>query len=180
MKIILISGKAQHGKDTFASMLKQDLEAEGQRVLISHFGDLLKYIYKTFYGWDGDKSNPEGRAGLQRLGTDVIRKHIPNYWCDFVKFWADHVCDLYDFMIIPDVRFENEIRVFSDYDCTKIKIQRVGDLSDTAIANMNHASETSLDNYTDWDYTIVNHTGEIGKLRNKSYLLSKELTEGEN
>lgn len=48
MKVICISGKAQNGKDTTASFMKQTLEDKGQRVLIAHFGDLVKYICKTF------------------------------------------------------------------------------------------------------------------------------------
>lgn len=49
MKVICISGKAQHGKDTSANLLKMMLEADGYKVLIAHYGDLVKYICKTFF-----------------------------------------------------------------------------------------------------------------------------------
>ena len=55
MKIVCISGKAQHGKDTTAKLLEEILEAQGNRVLIAHYGDLVKYVCKTFFGWDGMK-----------------------------------------------------------------------------------------------------------------------------
>ena len=48
MKVICISGKAQHGKDTVAKLIAQILEGYGNRVLITHFGDLLKYICKIY------------------------------------------------------------------------------------------------------------------------------------
>lgn len=50
MKIVCISGKAQHGKDTTAKLLEEILEAQGNRVLIVHYGDLVKYVCKTFFG----------------------------------------------------------------------------------------------------------------------------------
>ena len=49
MKIICISAKAQHGKDTSALILKDIYESKGQKVLITHFADLLKYICKAFF-----------------------------------------------------------------------------------------------------------------------------------
>lgn len=69
MKIVCISGKAQHGKDTTAKLLEEILEAQGNRVLIAHYGDLVKYVCKTFFGWDG-KKDEKGRTLLQRVGTD--------------------------------------------------------------------------------------------------------------
>lgn len=50
MKVILISGKARHGKDTTAGFLKNALEADGSSVLVAHYGDLVKYVCKTFFG----------------------------------------------------------------------------------------------------------------------------------
>lgn len=44
VKIIAISGKAQHGKDTTAGFLKSALEADGYKVQVAHYADLLKYI----------------------------------------------------------------------------------------------------------------------------------------
>ena len=78
MKVILISGKARHGKDTLAGMMKEELERKSKRVLIAHYADLLKFICKNFFGWNGEKDD-NGRALLQRVGTDVIRKQNPDY-----------------------------------------------------------------------------------------------------
>lgn len=52
MKVIAVSGHARHGKDTVAKMLQEQLEADGNKVLITHYADLLKYICKTFF-WMG-------------------------------------------------------------------------------------------------------------------------------
>ena len=81
MKIITISGKAKHGKDCTATLIKKQLEEKRNKVLVTHFADLLKYICKTFFDWDG-KKNKEGRSILQYVGTDIIRKQNPDYWVD--------------------------------------------------------------------------------------------------
>ena len=51
VKIFAVSGKAQHGKDTFANVLYEELANKGHRVLLTHYADLLKYICKTFFNW---------------------------------------------------------------------------------------------------------------------------------
>ena len=84
MKVVCISGKAQHGKDTTAGMMKTALESMGHTVLIAHYGDLVKYVCRTFFGWNGEK-DAYGRSLLQKVGTDIVREQRPNYWVDFVK-----------------------------------------------------------------------------------------------
>lgn len=68
-RIIAISGKAQHGKDTTAAILKELLEADGYRVLTVHYADLLKHICRSFFGWDGQK-NAEQQAHPSETALD--------------------------------------------------------------------------------------------------------------
>ena len=68
MKIINISGKAMAGKDTCALILKEKLESKNKKVLITHFADLVKYVSKQFFNWNGIKDE-QGRTILQRIGT---------------------------------------------------------------------------------------------------------------
>ena len=78
MKVICISGKAQHGKDTTAGYLKELLEARGNKVLVTQYGDLVKYICATFFAWDGQKDE-NGRTLLQYVGTNIVREKEPDY-----------------------------------------------------------------------------------------------------
>lgn len=78
MKVILISGKAQNGKDTVAAYMREKLTEDKHRVLITHYADLLKYICRSYFGWDGVKDE-KGRKMLQYVGTDVIRKKTRAY-----------------------------------------------------------------------------------------------------
>ena len=78
VKVICISAKAQHGKDTSAAILKEIYEANGKRVLITHYADLLKYICKNFFGWNGEKDD-YGRTLLQQVGTNIVCAKQPDF-----------------------------------------------------------------------------------------------------
>lgn len=156
LKIILISGKAQHGKDTAAQLLKKAMEADGKKVLITHYADLLKYICKTFFDWNGEKDE-QGRAILQRVGTDVIRQQEPNYWVRFIDGFLSMFPNEWDYVIIPDTRFPNEIDQFhhSEFDTVSVRVYRPDFESTLTAEQKNHRSETALDFY-DFDYYIRN------------------------
>ena len=54
-KVICIGGKAQNGKDTSAVVFSQVLTDRGNKTLIVHYADLLKFICRTYFDWDGSK-----------------------------------------------------------------------------------------------------------------------------
>lgn len=174
MKIITISGHAQNGKDFCANLIKQKLETRGEKVLIAHYADLLKYICKTFFGWDGQK-NIEGRTLLQYVGTDVIRQKNPDYWINFLIGIINLFPDEWDYVIIPDTRFPNENDLMKEYfDVTTVRITRPNFDNGLTEEQQNHESETALDNYG-FDFYIVNNgdssiNGEIDRLINNMIL----------
>ena len=148
MKVILISGKAQNGKDTTASILKQTLVDNGNRVLITHYADLLKYICTNYFGWDGKKDD-KGRQMLQYVGTDVIRKQNPTLWVDFVAMILKYFKGNWDYVIIPDCRFPNEITRMIEvgFDTIHLRVHRPNFESPLTQEQQNHPSETALDNF---------------------------------
>jgi len=159
LKIITISAKARHGKDFTANLIKNQLEERGERVLITHFADLLKYICKTFFNWDG-KKNEEGRTTLQYVGTDVIRRQCPDYWVNFLIGIFQLFPDEWDYIIIPDTRFINENDVLKDkFDVITLRIERPNFDNGLMEEQQNHESEIALDNYN-FDYKIVNNGDE--------------------
>ncbi len=156
MKVICISGKAQNGKDTTAQIMKEVLEAQGSRVLIAHYGDLVKYVCKTFFGWDG-KKDEKGRSLLQRVGTDKIRAASPDYWVDFIVSILDIFHDEWDYVLLPDTRFPNEYEIYEAYgmDAILLRIVRPNFVSPLTEEQQKHASETALDDYQ-YDAVITN------------------------
>lgn len=156
MKVILISGKAQHGKDTTAAMIKHHLVNDGYRVLITHYGDLVKYICKEFFDWDGEKDE-RGRHLLQTVGTDVVRKRYPDFWVDFISKTLSCFPNEWDYVIIPDCRFPNEINRIIDmgFDATHLRVVRDNFESPLTPEQLQHPSETALDDVRP-DYYIPN------------------------
>ena len=156
MRILTISGKAESGKDTTAQQLRDELEDLGYGVLICHYADLLKYICKQYFGWDG-KKNDEGRAILQKVGTDTIRKKNPEFWIDFVATILEFFADEWDYVLIPDARFPNEIESMRQrgYDVKSIRIERPNYDNHLTDEQRQHQSEVALDNYK-FDYHINN------------------------
>lgn len=163
MKVITISGKAESGKDTAAGILRDNLEELGYSVLICHYADLLKYICKQYFGWNG-KKDEQGRSLLQIVGTETIRKQNKDYWVDFIVQLLKFFPDEWDFVVIPDTRFPNEIeKIKENFNGVAVKICRPGYENHLTEEQRAHLSETALDGYA-FDYTITNK-GDISDLR---------------
>lgn len=165
MQVITISGKARHGKDTVAKMMAENLKDNGYRVLITHNADLLKYVCKMFFGWNG-KKDASGRTLLQYIGTDIVRKRHPDFWVNFIIDILSLFSDQWDYVIIPDTRFPNEISRFRECGFDTRHVRVVRPLFDNGLSEEQnaHPSETALDN-TDRDWVIIN-SGDLSSLKN--------------
>lgn len=157
MKVILISGKARHGKDTTAGFLRSALEADGNSVLVAHYSDLVKYVCKTFFGWNGEKDEA-GRTLLQKVGTDAIRVKRPDYWVSFISDIMEFFPGEWDYVLIPDCRFPNEVDYIKNagFDAVHLRIVREGFVSPLTPEQQAHPSETALDD-VQADYYITNN-----------------------
>lgn len=156
MKVIVISGKAGAGKDTLASILCDKLEALDQQVLITHYADLVKFMCKSYFGWDG-KKDEYGRHLMQYVGTDIVRKQNPNYWVDYIIGVLKIFEGEWDHVIIPDCRFPNEIDRLKEagFEVIHIRILRPGMDSALTEKQQQHISETAMD-HVEADYTVWN------------------------
>lgn len=163
-EFICISGKAQNGKDTTAAILAQSLQDCGKKVVIAHYADLLKYICKMWFGWNGEKDD-FGRTLLQKVGTDVVRVKRPDFWVDFILDIVKLFDGEWDYVIIPDTRFPNELYKLkeSGYPMTHIRVVRENFVSPLSAEQQAHISETALDN-EEPDLLLVN-SGTIEDLK---------------
>lgn len=163
MKIITISGHAQNGKDTVAKLLSDKLREKQYRVLITHYADLLKYICQTFFNWDGAKDE-RGRHILQYVGTDIVRKEKPDFWVDFISEILKFFGTNWDYVIIPDLRFPNELgKLKSDgFAVTHLRIVRNNFTNLLSPEQQHHPSETALDGIQP-DY-LINNNGSLRDL----------------
>ena len=109
------------------------------------------------------------RRILQWWGTEYRRAEDPDYW---TKAWADMVerLDLENIhILIDDVRFMNELNTISAEGGLIIKIERPG-----FNGAGNHASETSLDAYTDWN-RVLSNDGTLEDLQRQIETVTDEL-----
>lgn len=146
-------------------MIEDRLTNRGERVLITHYADLLKFICTSYFGWNGLKDE-DGRHLLQYVGTEVIRYKNPSLWVDFVAAMLTYFDGSWDYVIIPDCRFPNEVtRMAEKFDTIYIRVERPNFVSRLTKEQLNHPSELALDDYAP-DYKIINDSG-------KSELLAK-------
>lgn len=143
--IITLSGQAEAGKDSVALIIKEKLN---KKTLILHYADYLKFIAKQYFEWNGAKDEA-GRTLLQHLGTDIIRTKEPNFWVDTLMRFIYLFEHDYDYFIIPDVRFKNEIEIFKEqgFGIKTIHVSRLNHNNSLDNSQKQHVSERDLDNY---------------------------------
>lgn len=166
-RIILISGKAESGKDTLANILA---EYSTSRTMIIHYADILKYVAEKYWGWNGLKDEA-GRSLLQQVGS-IIRERNPDYMINTVIQMIHIHKPIFDIFIVPDVRMPREItdivQVYTDIriDVVRVKTVRENSLTEE---QRGHITETALDNY-DFPY-IIDNNGSLEDLRKRAYNL---------
>lgn len=167
-KIILISGKAEHGKDTLAEYLKGKLEDQGNKVAIDRFAKYIKGFLKDYYGWDGVTKNEFIREKLQQLGTEEIKENL-NMKC----FHAKRLCEDFqivskdfDVFIVPDTRFRDEVNYFKAMfpdECITVRVNRYDFESKLTKDQLKHRSECDLDGFN-FDYKIHTRKSDVSQL----------------
>lgn len=182
MKIIGLTGFARCGKDTLAN---EFIRLSNSRIIKYSFATPLKELCRTafllsdeqLYG--EEKEDIDERWGvsprkiLQTMGTNVFRESLSTFFPELKcvkegEFWIHHF-ELWvkkqsedGIIIIPDVRFKNEIDVIKKNNGIIIKIVRE---NKEAITGNSHKSEQELANYSgsinienDGDYDKYIHT----------------------
>lgn len=117
------------------------------------------------------------RKLLQLLGTDCGRHIIhPDIWVNALmneyqprkltvqeQFAFDGELNLYPNWIITDTRFPNEVSAIKEKNGIVIRVNRKSIDDMEKLNSIKHESETALDNYLYFDYTI-NNDGSIEEL----------------
>ena len=177
MIIIGLAGKAESGKTTFAGLLKGQFENIGKRVLFINYADYVKFIAEKYYKWNG-KKDEFGRHLLQQIGTEKGRKLVnENLWVDMVIDTVQLAQYDFDVTIIGDCRFPNEFNRWTQRGghIIKVLIERPNYENHLTEAQRKHLSEVALDNYNDWDITVVN-SGNLSDFMKTAKTLVAKIT----
>lgn len=164
-KVILISGKGRHGKDSTAEALRRRYEEEGKRVLIYHFADPLKMICENAYHWTRGDKGPVGRTILQHTG-DIYRSNKSDCWVKIAKEFVLGCPE--EVVIIPDCRYPNETNVADKEEIITLFVNRPVE-NDLTEEQRKHSSENAMNDY-DFDFYIEND-GTLEDLEDLSFKL---------
>lgn len=124
MKIILIHGKSQSGKDTVAKFLYDKLTKEDKRVLKISNAYSVKYIAEKCFGWDGEKDE-RGKKLLIDI-THAGYNYHKYFWEYRVYLVVKPVMKSLDYLIIPDWRYRNTYEFWKDRveEVYTVKVER--------------------------------------------------------
>jgi len=148
-----IGHKARQGKNLVAYALMDKLRLMGFDARVMAFADALKAVARSEYGMRGKDA-----ALLQRLGVERREKNL-NHWIDILH---DAILEESpDIVLIPDMRFENEVAFVEAQRGIRVKVTRyTAELKPFVSPDRpaDHISETALDTYRGWD-VIINNEG---------------------
>ena len=175
-KIFIISGKARHGKNTVADLIKEYYENQNLKVINDSYAYYIKDYAKRISNWDGNE-NTKPRELLQQLGTNLIRQNIDRLF--FINRMIEDLKGFsyfYDIITISDGRFEEELDLIKNKfdNVILIKVDRPYFDNGLTQEQKNHPTETSLDNYNKFDYIIENDS-TIENLKEKVNQILKEV-----
>ena len=184
-KIYLIHARAQSGKDTAATCIKNYYERNGKRVMIIAFADYVKFVLDKYYNTPHERT-VEYRTRIQQFATDQVRHQTPNFWADTVAQLIYATREDFDIVVIPDWRFYNELAVTrffmqneldsGETKLVKVLITREDNNSTDKMTEeqRSHQSECELDNYENFDYNIINKTNYLSDFYKQIEVMIKE------
>lgn len=167
-KIFIVCGKARHGKDTVAEMIRNFYLDKKYDVLNLQYSSYIKEYAKKISNWDGSEET-KPRELLQQLGTNIIRDKIDEAF--FVKKLVDDIkvySFFFDVLTISDARFKLEVdtpRKNFD-DVIVIRVNRPNFDNGLTEEQKMHRTEIDLDDYEKYDYVITND-GDLQELKEK-------------
>lgn len=180
MKLILVGGKANSGKDTTVEMIDEIYRERGLDVVNIQLSYYIKMYAKEIAKWDGD-NDTKPRALLQELGTEVIRKQIDEYFfINRILQDIDVYSRYFDVITISDVRLPLEFDTIKKKykDAIKVHVTRPGYVSHLTKEQKGHLTEILIDEYKDYDYEIVNDS-TLEDLKEKARKFVKEVDKHE-
>ena len=173
-KIIILSGKAQSGKNYCASIISDYYGELGLKTIVISYAFYLKVYAKNVLGWDGnEKTKP--RDFLQQVGVELIKNNInPNMLVDRIIDDIKVYSYFYDVIVINDARFVDEIDVVKNNFSNVFVIHIDGKENSLTDAQRCHSTETGLDDYNDYDSVIMNNCSR-DELKDKIYNVLEEV-----
>lgn len=176
--VIGISGQKRAGKSTLAEYIKKACAVRGWTTRQVSFADPIKFMLREvfikevpFSTFTDDSRKKDKvliapgtymtvREILQKVGTDCFRDVIhKDFWV--YRGLAQIKGASEDIIIVPDVRFANELVALKNLGTT-VFVERAGYEREIDL----HPSETELlELKSEFDYTLVSENGDLERLK---------------
>ena len=158
MKIILLGGRANSGKDTTADIIRDIYKEKGLKTVNIQITYYIKMYAKQITNWDGN-NDTKPRTLLQELGTEVIRNTIDeNFFIRRIIEDIEVYSRYFDVITVSDCRLPKEFdSIKNKYKNTIcIHITRPNYKTHLSKSQQNHITETLVDSYEGYDYELIN------------------------
>lgn len=172
--IITMSGKARSGKNYFTKLLSKELKKNNYYSLEIANADYLKFAVEKYLRLKGKKTSL--RKHYQLFGTEVMRSIDPSCHVKNVSLMIQSVDKYkpYDFYIVTDCRFPNEITELSKIgNVLSVNVIRDDTSSNLSEDEKSHKSENSMGGYQ-FSIEIENY-GTKKELKLKAAKLAEDL-----
>lgn len=183
--VIGVGHYSRTGKDTFANRLVVEFVQRKVRAVKRPFAWKLKQIAHELYGWAGVREpeyydTPEGELErstiLPALGTSVVDTwiYLGNAIRNqvYAETWIQTVLrgNESGVVVIPDVRFPNEVDSIRAMGGFLIKVIRPG------FPPRDSVSDRTLLGYEDWDL-VIGQSGDIRELYEAAETVARSVVE---
>lgn len=176
--------RSRVGKDTASKFLNTELRLAGVKTVHVSFAWKLKEICYDLYGWAGLKQPihyenfpADRQIKLPILGLtpveiwvavgNKLREVYPKTWIDLALRGNKNA----EFVIVSDVRYQNEVEAIKELGGRVYKIVR----PDAAV--LDTVADNALENFTGWDALIENN-GTQESLYEKIKTMAKAVKDG--
>lgn len=152
VKLIGFTGKAYSGKDTAYEELQllmvkdiamRDMQfAAGVKLMCAQIYQVSPFKFYNAKHEICEKYGLTYRELMQKFATDFARNMIDtNFWVKYLAHEYSEITatNVYDLIVITDVRFDNEAQWIRDREGIIVNIEK------DDVVSMNHASEIGLD-----------------------------------
>lgn len=157
MKIFVVAGKSGSGKGEVAKIIKEYYIYKLRNTVITEYSKYLKLFAVELTEWDGISAK-KPRDFLQQFGSK-IRAYDKNYFTRrMIEDINIYALNGVENVVISDARMPEEIiEIKENYDeVYSIYVVNQFGSSKLSIEQQMHITETALENFDEFDYTVVN------------------------
>ncbi len=173
MKIFLISGSTESGKNEVARLIKEYYIYNYKKCAITGFGKYIKNFVSELTDWDGNMLTAK-ISDFQMIGKK-IREINPDFLIDNMIKDMSVYEGFVDNVIISDVMLPREIDALKNVfdEVYSINVENQFKQSDLTVSELIDLTEIALDNYSDFDYNVVNENLDV--LKEKIFKIMEEI-----